>query len=123
MKQWGVDAMEDNLIELLATFGYPVIRQGSLAENEQYPPTFFTFWNNGEWEQNAYDNQTVTIIHDFDVNVYSDDPAKVYELLTQARSLLKNNGYQTPDRGHDVASDTDTHTGRGINVTTIEREV
>ena len=41
--------MEDNLIELLATFGYPVLRQGSLAENEQYPPTFFTFWNNGEW--------------------------------------------------------------------------
>ena len=113
--------MEDNLIELLQTFGYPVKRQGSLAENETYPPTFFTFWNNGEWEQKAYDNKTIAIIVDFDVNVYSDDPAMVYDLLKQVRTLLKNNGYQIPDRGHDLASDVDTHTGRGINVTYLQR--
>ena len=29
--------MEDKLIELLETFGYPVIRQGSLGEDESYP--------------------------------------------------------------------------------------
>lgn len=115
--------MEDNLIELLETFGYPVFRQGSLTENEPYPPTFFTFWNNGEYGFKYYDNATTLIYFDFDVNVYSDDPATVYDLLQQARTLLKSNGYQTPDRGHDVASDVDTHTGRGLNVTKIEREV
>lgn len=113
--------MEDNLIKLLESFGYPVIRQGSLAENEPYPQTFFTFWNNGEYEQKAYDNTTIAVVVDFDVNVYADDPAKVYELLQQARTLLKNNGYQTPDRGHDLASDVDTHTGLGMNVTYLQR--
>ena len=113
--------MEDNLIELLETFGFPVIRQGSMSNNETYPPTFFTFWNNGEYEQKSYDNNTIAVIHDFDVNVYSDDPETVYNLLKQARTLLKNNGYQTPNRGHDLASDVDTHTGRGINVTYLQR--
>lgn len=115
--------MEDNLIELLETFGYPVFRQGSLAENEPYPPTFITFWNNTEYAKSAYDNTIVFVIYDFDVNVYADDPATVYDLLKRARTLLKNNGYQIPDRGHDLASDVDTHTGRGMNVTKIESEV
>lgn len=114
--------MEDNLIELLETFGYPVIRQGSLAEDAPYPPTFFTFWNNTTYEHRAYDNATEFVIYDFDVNVYADDPATVYDLLKQARTLLKSNGYQIPDRGHDLASDVDTHTGRGINVTYLKKE-
>ncbi|MFR7662245.1 MAG: hypothetical protein ACLUZ0_04030 [Coprococcus sp.] len=38
--------MEDQLIQLLETFEYPVIRQGSLPEDEVYPDSFFTFWNN-----------------------------------------------------------------------------
>ena len=113
--------MEDNLIKLLESFGYPVFRQGSLVENEPYPPTFFTFWNNGEWEQKAYDNKTIAIIVDFDVNVYADYPETVYNLLNEARTLLKSNGYQIPDRGHDLASDVETHTGRGINVTYLQR--
>jgi hypothetical protein len=113
--------MEDNLTELLESFGYPVFRQGSLAENEPYPSTFFTFWNNGEWTASSYDNRTKFVSHDFDVNVYADDPTKVYELLRQACTLLKNNGYGIPDRGHDLASDVQTHTGRGMNVTYLQR--
>lgn len=123
MKKWGVEFMEDDLIKLLETLGYPVFKQGSITEEEPYPPTFFTFWNNETWEQSAYDNVTVTTIHDFDVNVYSDDPENVYNVLKLAITLLKNNGYQIPDRGYDLSSDVDTHTGRGINVTKIEREV
>lgn len=114
--------MEDTLIELLETFGHPVIRQGSLAEDEEYPKTFFTFWNNDEYEHSAYDNTTTSVIYDFDVNVYADDPTTVYDLLKQARALLKANGWKSPDRGHDVASDVDTHTGRGMNVMYLKNE-
>lgn len=112
--------MEDNLIELLETFGYPVFRQGSLAEDAPYPPTFFTFWNNTEYEHSSYDNDSKLIVFDFDVNVYADDPNTVYSLLNSARKLLKDNNYQIPDRGHDVGSDTNTHTGRGMNVTYLQ---
>lgn len=114
--------MEDKLIELLSTFGKPVIRQGSLGENEPYPDTFFTFWNNEEIEHKAYDNDTTQVRYDFDVNVYSTDPSTAYELLKEARKLLKDNKFVPMSRGYDVASDEDTHTGRGMNVVIINDE-
>ena len=114
--------MEDILINLLSSFKYPVIRQGSLAPDAKYPDTFFTFWNNTETEISAYNNQTFTVVYNYDVNVYSNDPEKVYTLLRAARKLLKQNGWQAPERGHDLASDEITHTGRGIEVTYIQTE-
>lgn len=114
--------MEDTLIELLQSFGYPVIRQGSLAPEEAYPNTFFTFWCNLEEEQSAYDDNTVSVVYDFYVNVYSTSPTTVYSLLHEARKLLKSNGWQSPDRGHDIASDEITHTGRGMEVTFLKYE-
>lgn len=108
--------MEDELIKLLESFGYPVRRQGSLADDEDYPETFFTFWNNDEYEKRAYDNETKFVEYDFDVNVYSIDSELAYDLLNQARQLLKSNGFVTPSRGYDVTSDEKTHTGRGMNI-------
>lgn len=108
--------MEDNLIELLESFGYPVIRQGSLAPDESYPDTFFTFWNSEESGDSFYDNETVSVDYEFDVNVYSTNPETVYNLLKEARQLLKTNGWIIAVRGYDVPSDEITHTGRGMEV-------
>ena len=115
--------MEDNLITLLSTFKYPVIRQGSLGENEKYPDTFFTFWCNEETEHSAYDNDTLNSDNDFDVNVYSVDDSLVYSLQRQARDLLKTNGWTITERGYDVASDEITHTGRGMSVVYLKNEM
>lgn len=114
--------MEDNLIELLETFGYPVFRQGSLGASEAYPDTFFTFWNNDETEHSAYDNETFNVDYDYDVNVYSTSPAKAYDLLAQARTALKENGWVMPSRGYDVKSDEITHVGRGMEVIFLKNE-
>lgn len=114
--------MEDTLRNLLETFGFPVIRQGSLAPEASYPETFFTFWNNSETEQSAYSDQTLAVVYDYDINVYSRSPETVYNLLREARQLLKQNGWQTPDRGHDLASDEITHIGRGMEVTFLQNE-
>lgn len=114
--------MEDNLIELLETFNFPVIRQGSLAPDDQYPSTFFTFWNNDEAGQGFYDNNSTLAVYDFDVNVYSNDPATTYDLLRQARKLLKENNWIIATRGYDVASDEITHTGRGMRVLYLSNE-
>ena len=54
--------MEDILIELLAAFKYPVIRQGSLAPDAAYPDTFFTIWESAEEEHSAFDNETVAVV-------------------------------------------------------------
>lgn len=112
--------MEDELIALLESFKMPVIRQGSLAPDEAYPDTFLTFWNSSEAEQSAYNNDTASVVYTFQVNVYSTNPGTTYSQLAEARQLLKANGWETPDRGHDIASDEITHTGRGMTVTFLK---
>lgn len=114
--------MEDTLINLLKTFNVPVIRQGSLAPDQVYPDTFFTFWNNDESEHSAYDNETANVDYDFDVNVYSTNPDTAYSLLKQARELLKQNGWIIATRGYDISSDEITHVGRGMEVLYLNTE-
>lgn len=108
--------MEDLLIELLESFGYPVIRQGSLGPNEEYPENFFTFWNNDSYDGEHYDNDNVSTVYDYDVNFYSVDPDATYSKLREAKKLLKGKNFIVSGDGYDVDSDEDTHTGRGMNV-------
>lgn len=114
--------MEDVLIQLLESFGFPVMRQGSLTADQAYPDTFFTFWNSTEDGQSFYDNDTASVAHDFDVNVYSSNPDAVYSLLNAARKLLKENGWIIATRGFDVPSDEITHVGRGMIVQYLQYE-
>lgn len=112
--------MEDELIEILETFGYPVVRQGSLGPDEEYPDSFFTFWNNDSPDHAHYDNAEYGTEWDFDVNFYSIDPEKTYQVLADARIKLKQNKWIIPGKGYDVASDEVTHTGRGMRVFYLE---
>ena len=66
--------MEDDLIEILSGFGFPVFRQGSLTDTDAYPDSFFTFWNNDSPDQAHYDGNENGTEWDFDVNFYSTDP-------------------------------------------------
>ena len=113
--------MEDLLIEVLSSFGYPVRLQGSLAEDEEYPNNFFTFWNNNSNSQSFYDNDESTIVYDYDVNFYSNDPEAVYTKLREAKKLLKQNGFIVSGDGHSVSSDEPTHDGRGMNVLYLQQ--
>nr|DAZ37129.1 MAG TPA: hypothetical protein [Caudoviricetes sp.] len=108
--------MEDKLIEILESFGYEVMRQGSLADDKPYPENFFTFWNNSSSDESHYDNKTVSTVYDYDVNFYSTSPDFAYSKLRDAVSQLKKEGFIVSGDGYDVASDENTHIGRGINV-------
>ena len=109
--------MEDTLIELLESLGYPVYRQGSFGEDDEYPPSFFTFWNDDSAVHSHYSDEEYGEEWDFGVYFYSSDPSLTYSVIKQARSLLKENGWIIPSLGFDVQSDEPTHTGRGLNVT------
>lgn len=106
--------MEDLLIETLETFGYPVRLQGSLLEDEPYPDHFFTFWDNGSQGESYYDNGEVSTLFNYDVNFYSISPAYVYTKLREAKSVLEAAGFIVDGEGHSVASDEQTHDGRGF---------
>lgn len=113
--------IDDTLITLLETFKFPVYRQGSLAQNAAYPDTFFTFWENPE-NTNDYDNETKFVIYDFYVYIYSIDPEVLAQTLAAARTLLKQNGFIIISRGFDVASDEQSHVGKGFEVGFINKE-
>ena len=113
--------MKELLIETLEPLGYPIFLQGSLSEDEAYPESFFTFWNNGSYDDEFYDNVEHETIWDFDLNFYSNDPALVNTKLIEAKTLLKSQGFIVTGKGYDVGSDEPTHTGRGINVLKIEK--
>ena len=108
--------MEDFLLSILDKYGYPVIRQGSLAANEPFPDTFFTFWSNNSYDGSHYDNKAASVIWDWDVNLYSTYATKTYDLLTKVINDLKTNDFIISGYGHDLVSDEITHTGRGVNV-------
>lgn len=113
-------SMEDQLIEILQRFNVPVYRQGSLSDDEAYPETFFTFWNNASPDHAHYDNDGFGSAWDYTIFVYSSDPALLYDLLMQARTALRAAGWSVPSKGYDVMSDEATHTGRALEVFYLE---
>lgn len=113
--------VKELLISTLSTFEYPVIQQGSLTDSDEYPDSFFTFFNNDSSDDRFYDNQNSVTIWDFDLNIYSVDPAIVNSVLLEAKPLLKDAGFIVNGSGYDVLSDEATHSGRGINVLYIEK--
>lgn len=113
--------VKDLLIETLSSFNYPVIQQGSMSDSDEYPDSFFTFFNNDSNDTDFFDNQETRTIWDFDLNIYSNDPEVVNTALIEAKPLLKASGFIVNGAGHDVVSDEQTHTGRGINILYIEK--
>ena len=113
--------LEDLLIEILESFGYPVILQGSMLPDDKYPNHFFTFWNNSSSDSSYFDNVEHSTIYSYSVNFYSIDPTLVYTKLREVKAELKKRGFIVSGDGHSVASDESTHDGRGIEAIYIRR--
>ena len=113
--------MKDALITLLSTYAFPVFEQGTLNSDDDYPESFFTFWNPAADCVSFYDNDEHQIEWRFELNFYSSDPELVNIKLLQAKQLLKQNGWIASGAGHDVASDEITHTGRGMPVMYVQK--
>lgn len=115
--------MKELLVELLQSFGFPVFLQGTLSATVPYPQSFFTFWNNETFDTRHYDNDPIGCTWNFDVNFYSVDPELVNSILLQAKALLKEHGFIITGKGYDLYSDEPTHTGRGMQVIIVDRQV
>ena len=113
--------MKSELIRLLDAFGYPVFLQGTLNDDEDYPSSFFTFWNFETPEGEFYDNAAHLAAWGFWVYFYSDDPALVESVTKRAENALKENGWTLQGRAIDAASDVKTHTGTMLTCSKIEK--
>lgn len=107
--------MEDLLISTLESFGYPVKLQGSLLDNQAYPDSFFTFWEDGS-TGSFVDNDEHLSVFNYSVNFYSTDVEKVYSTILQAKKALRDAGFCVSGDGYSVPSDVETHDGRGLSV-------
>lgn len=103
--------MKEQLITLLETFGYDVFLQGSINSEEDYPDSFFTFWNFQTPEAAFYDDNANRAIWGFWIYFYSVDPQLVEQVPEAARQLLKKNGWIPQGKPNDISVDKPTHTG------------
>lgn len=103
--------MKSELITLLETLGFPVFLQGSINSVEEYPESFFTFWNFETPEAAFYDDDANRAVWGFWIYFYSTDPLAVEQQPEAARQLLKQNGWILQGKATDITVDSPTHTG------------
>lgn len=113
--------MIQQFITAIEPLGYPIRRQGSMGPDEEYPESFFTFWNFQADEVKTFDNKPVGCNWGYWLYFYSTDPVLVENELLKAKDLLKQAGFDIWGKGEDVKSDVETHTGRMITVYFDER--
>lgn len=107
--------MRKKIISLLESFGYPVHLQGSLLYIDDYPDSFFTFWNFQNNGDLFYNNETYASDFGYWVYFYSNDPALIEEKISEVKKLLKKNSFIV--KGPiDARSDIKSHTGKMLTI-------
>lgn len=114
---------KENLITILETFGYPVILQGSMQPDEDYPDDFITFQTFDSDTPLSFDNDDAVTTWTFNVNYFSNNPANVAENPPLIRTALKTAGFIPHGRGYDLISDDPNFTGWAMEFDFLESEV
>lgn len=91
-----------------------------MAQDARYPARFFTFWDHTNDDHKHYDNAAYGYVWTVDINFYSEDRADVFATLEAARKKLLQAGWKISGKGHAVASDHKSHTGRGFTALYLE---
>lgn len=108
----------EKAIETLKELCPRVYQQGSAPK--EYPARFFTFWNPETSDTTHFDNAATGCVWVLDVNFYSTDPLDIYSTTAAAMDTMRAAGWIIGGKGHAVASDYNTHTGRGFTAVYLE---
>lgn len=99
------------LFDLLEEIGLPYFRQGSLTD-EDYQPSFFTFWNVDTTNDSFYDNRERRYIEYVQVGFYTNDATKIYSVMEDFIQRAEEKGFAVEGRGQDANADKETYFGR-----------
>jgi hypothetical protein len=113
--------MRDNIYTLLSSFGYPVFLNGTVNNNDVYPDSFFTFWNDINTDDSFYDNDATRAILDYDIVFISKNPSLVQTVAEAARQMLKNNGFVVSGKPTDATVDRPPYTAAEFYAKEIEK--
>ena len=98
--------------------GYPYLRQGSLASANDYPETFYTFWNVADYPVMNYDDDSRRIESVWSICSYTSKPQLMYSLLEDFILKAKAKGI-TIGTVQDAESDRPDFYGRNVSMTIL----
>lgn len=113
--------MMDELFALFEKIGLPYFRQGSLADDAEYPPSFFTFWNIDTPSIAYRDNAEKAYSEIINVCFYTNDASLIYSQMDAFISKAKAAGFIVTGRAHDTATDEANFYGRAVRIQKIKR--
>lgn len=108
------------LFKLFEEIGLPYFRQGSLSD-EDYQPSFFTFWNIDTPNDSFYDNKETRFIEYIQVGFYTNDASKIYSVMNEFYAKAKAKGFVLAGRPQDAPADKDNYFGRVCYVRIINK--
>lgn len=103
--------MKNLLITTLESLGYDVFLQGTLADDEQYPESFITFFTTNSTDHAFYDGEPSGTEWHYTVIFYTSNPVLMSTVPMQIYNTLKKAGFIPQGKGRDIPSDEPTHTG------------
>ena len=102
------------LLNLFEEIGLPYHRQGSLSD-DNYPPSFFTFWNIDTPNLKHRDNKAKAYAYYVQVGWYTNDAKLIYSQLDEGGEFYnkaKAKGFDFDSRAKDANADKDNYFGR-----------
>ena len=91
---------------------YPTYEHGTIEEDREYDPDFFTVSFSASGYQNYYDNEPTAENYDVAVFFFSTSPENVISVPKQAELALSKIGLISQGPPTDYPSDEPTHAGR-----------
>lgn len=106
----------EKIISIFEEIGLPYRRQGSYADYEQYPDSFFTYWNVLSPYVDFGDNETHTTTYDYMIYLYSKDELEIYTKMDLFINKAKSLGFIVSGKGQDIPTDDKAFVGRAIHI-------
>lgn len=111
--------MFELLEKIFNDMGVEFFRQGSYGD-EDYPNSFFTYWNADTPEGGFYDNEAHKCIYYWYVYFYTNNPTELYTVLDDFIERAKKEGFIVNGRGKDAPVDDKAFLGRYVEVKYIK---
>lgn len=99
------------LFKLFEEIGLPYFRQGSMSD-EDYQPSFFTFWNIDTPQDAHYDGKLIRFNEYIQIGFYTNDAKKIYSVMDDFIERAESKGFVIAGLPRDANADKDNYFGR-----------
>lgn len=106
----------NKIIGIFESIELPFRRQGTYGENEEYPPTFMTYWNINSPFEDYGDDSEHSIVHEYMIYLYSLDESELYSRLDEFIRLAKTQNFIVQGKGQDITCDDKRYVGRALRI-------